>query len=449
VLAMAGRLSGAPWQMTLRVVHLSHKDLAGGAARCAHRLHRGLRALHHDSHMLVAHRDSEDPSISRVTPADTITDRLRGRLRALRIRRDFDRYRSTRPSWPELFSDDRARYEVEAHRRVRAADVVNLHWIAGLVDYRRFFGTVAGDLPVVWTLHDMNAFTGGCHYDAGCGRFKARCGACPQLGSQSERDLSGDIWTRKNGVFGSLSSESLHIVTPSRWLADEVRRSSIFNDRFPVSVIPYGLDTDDFAPRDRAVARQVLGIPQDAKVVLFVAQAVGVRRKGFALLAEALESMQDVPGLFLLSLGSGRPTIRASIRHSHFRSVSDDRLLSLIYSAADVFVVPSLEDNLPATVLEALACGTPVAGFDIGGIPDMVRPGVTGSLASAGDVKGLRRAILDLLQDDEGRREMGASCRRIAEDEYRLDIQARRYEALYEQLLADRAPGLRSPVSRL
>ena len=127
--------------------------------------------------------------------------------------------------------------------------------------------------------------------------------------------------------------------------------------------------------------------------------------------------------------------LAATIPHRHVETVNDDRLLSAIYSAADIFVIPSIEDNLPNTVLEAMACGTPVVGFDVGGIPDMVRPGITGELAPAGDVARLSQVIYALLETPEKRHELAANCRRIAEEEYALDLQAHRYMALYKQML--------------
>ncbi len=423
----------------MRVLHIGTNETLGGAARAAYRLHTGLRPLGHDSIMLVAHKQSGDPTVEAFTPSVGIARRLRRLLRRGRIARSLERYESSRPAGYEPFSGDRSEHGATLVRQLPSCDVINLHWVAGFVDYRSFFRSIPRGTPVVWTLHDMNPFTGGCHYDDGCGKFAEYCGACPQLGSSAARDLSREIWQRKRRVFQGVPKGGLHIVTPSRWLARQVRRSPLLRDR-PVSVIPNGLDTQAFSPRDRRSAREVLGVPPEAKVVLFVAQWTGIRRKGFRLLLEALAGLSSVPNLLLMSLGVGGGSDDIGIPHVHFDRTDDDRLLALVYSAADLFVIPSLQDNLPNTVMEAMSCGTPVVGLDVGGIPDMVRPGTTGSLVPPGDVKALGAAIAGLLEDDPKRREMARNCRRIAVEEYSLEVQARRYVELYERMLAGEGP---------
>ncbi len=429
--------------MTLRITHVSSSDITGGAARCAYRLHRGLRALGHDSRMLVKRRWSSDASVDIFERGQGWRHKAERRFRRWRIRRANARYRKTRPAWPERFSDDRSWYWAGPVRELETSDIINLHWVAGFVDYRNFFDNAAECVPLVWTLHDMNAFTGGCHYDDGCGRYREYCGACPQLGSEDDRDLSREVWGRKRECFEGLAPERLHFVTPSRWLAESIRSSSLLGERFEISVIPYGVDTDCFAPRDKTTARASLGIPAHAKVVLFVAQAVEVRRKGFSLLMDALSDL-ELADLFLVSLGGGKLTVPTSVPHVHLGHTSEDRQLSLIYSAADLLVIPSLEDNLPATMIEALACGTPVVGFAVGGIPDAVRPGVTGALAAPEDVRALREAVRQLLVEPARLQELAASCRRIAVEEYGLELQARRYEALYERLRSAVVQGKRN-----
>jgi glycosyltransferase involved in cell wall biosynthesis len=199
-------------------------------------------------------------------------------------------------------------------------------------------------------------------------------------------------------------------------------------------VIPYGLDNDVFQPRERHVARDVLGIPFNASVVLFVADFAGSYRKGFHILVPALSDLEAERQVFLLCLGQNPPAELKRFPHAHFEDITNDRMLSFVYSAADVFVAPSLADNLPNTVLESMACGTPVVAFDVGGLPEMVRPGITGLLAPAGDAVKLKEAILCLLEDSGRRAEMAANCRRIALAEYDLAIQAKRYIQLYGEL---------------
>jgi glycosyltransferase involved in cell wall biosynthesis len=224
------------------------------------------------------------------------------------------------------------------------------------------------------------------------------------------------------------------IVTPSRWLAAEAEKSSLFG-HLPVTVIPYGLETDRFQPRDRGLARQLFEIPSDAKVVLFLADWANEKRKGLELLLEAIGGLEDVPGLFVFAVGRNVSSKVPGVRSKTIEYVRDDLALSLVYSAADVFAVPSLEDNLPLTALEALACGIPTVAFSAGGIPDVVRDGVTGTLVPVGDVRALRSAIANLLNDPERRASMAKESRRIAVQEYELEVQARRYLTLYQSVL--------------
>jgi len=424
----------------VRIVHISTADADGGASRAAYRLHDGLRRSGYDSRMYVRNKSTNDPSVQRFIPArDRFTFILRN-ARRLWLDHSMNRYAKTSSADRTYFTEDRTCFHKEATSQIPDSELLHLHWFAQFLDFGTFFSWFPKNLPLVWTLHDMANFTGGCCYDMGCGKFTQECGACPQLGSKDTCDLTRKVWQRKKKYYASLDASQLHIVTPSRWLGEEVKRSSLFS-AFPRSVIPYGLDTEVFQPRDRRVAREVLGIPQDANVVLFVSYEIHTPRKGFSLLTEALAGIQSLGKIFLLSLGSGPPPEFQPFPYVHIPSLGDDRLLSWIYSASDVFVLPSLADNLPNTMLESLACGTPVVAFAAGGIPDAVRPGVTGLLAKTGDSAELRSAMLELLTNDSKRAEMSANCRRIALAEYDLSVQTRRYVQLYTEMLRQRGGG--------
>jgi glycosyltransferase involved in cell wall biosynthesis len=421
----------------MKVVHLNTYDISGGAARSAYRLHMALSRAGCDSTMFVSQSSSDDPTVVQSRPPrQNFLSRLHNHVRYRRIDRDFARYGISRPDGYERFSDDRSPHGTDLVNQLPISDVINLHWIAGFVDYRTFFTAIPRVTPIVWTMHDMNAFTGGCHYSMGCSQYIKQCGACPQLGSSSPKDLAYQVWRRKRKTFARIAAKRLHLVSPSRWLAREVKESFL-GRAFNVSVIPYGVDVDAFAPRDRQTARSFLGIPQQARVVLFLSDALNNARKGYPLLAQALAGLNNVAEIFLLSLGRGQPAVDTKTPQLHFGYVDNDRVLSFIYSAADVYVIPSLQDNLPNTVLEAMACGTPVIGFDVGGIPDMVRPGSTGLLARRADVNSLRDSISELLQDATRRATMAANCRRIAINEYALEVQARRYTDLYESIVEE------------
>jgi glycosyltransferase involved in cell wall biosynthesis len=382
--------------------------------------------------MFVLNKYSRDDTVVRHSPPTGLLGRTIRRVRREFIKRNFQQYRETRPSGLEPFSDDRTPHRLHDLHGLNV-DVLNLHWVAGFVDYHHFFEECIGDTPVVWRLSDLNPFTGGCHYDRGCGKYKMRCGACPQLGSTQENDLSREIWERKQTAFDAIPTDQLHFVAQSEWIRDQVKAGSL-TERFPATVIPNGLDETVFRPRSTKGLSSALDIPTDHRIVLFVAQSTKNHRKGFDLLQEALQEL-SVDAVTLVSIGSHEPELEAGLPHLHLGSIQSDLLLSVFYSLADVFVIPSRQDNLPNTVLESMACGTPVVSFDVGGIPDMVRPGETGWLAEPEDASALRQAIAGALSDKTERNRMADCCRQIVEEEYTLDVQARAYKSLYESLL--------------
>jgi glycosyltransferase involved in cell wall biosynthesis len=289
--------------------------------------------------------------------------------------------------------------------------------------------------PLVWTLHDSWAFTGGCHVPFECKKYRQSCGACPVLGSSREKDLSRWTWRRKERAWRDLN---LTVVTPSRWLAECARASALFRG-VRVEVIPNGLDTGMFQPRPKEVARDLLDLPHDKKIVLFGAMGVAADpNKGFHLLQAALRELGrggadlvavifgaddaagiSVPGMTVVSLGR----------------IHDDRKLAVLYAAADLFVAPSLLENLPNTVMEAMACGTPCIAFNQGGMTDLIDHEVTGYLAQPYEAADLANGMQQLLENDGRRQEMSARCRRKVEGEFALEKVAARYAGLYRTVL--------------
>jgi glycosyltransferase involved in cell wall biosynthesis len=418
----------------MRILHIATFDIYGGAARAAFRVHKSLINSGHESSFFVSRSSSGDGRVKTFIAPSDISSRVQRILRRKSIQRHLAHYRETMPKGYEAFSTDRSEHGGTVTHQLPQCDVINLHWIAGFVDYSTFFDKVPQNTPVVWTFHDMNPFTGGCHYDENCGKHEKGCGTCPQLGSCDLKDLSYKTWRRKQRILGRVPPERLKVVAPSQWLAQLASQSPLFKG-FRVRRIPYGVDLEDFRSRDKFMARDLIGIPHTARVILFVSDWMTNRRKGLTFLMECLAQLRPNDDLLLLSMGRGGVPENHGIRHLALGHIQGDRFLSLVYSAADLFVIPSMQDNLPNTVLEALACGTPVIGFDTGGIPDMVRPGVTGLLVPAGSSTALKSAILTLIYDRDARQEMSLNCRRIAEDEYSLENQAREYIRLYEQIL--------------
>jgi glycosyltransferase involved in cell wall biosynthesis len=319
---------------------------------------------------------------------------------------------------------------------VMAADVVSLYWINGaFVSPEGLSGLTQ---PIVWRLSDVWPFTGCCHYPGGCPRFEQQCGHCPQVRCPSANDASHRLWQRKKTAWQNLD---MTVVAPSRWMASLAKRSSLFSDRH-VEVIPTGVDLDRFRPINKLEARAKFGIPADKKVVAFGAvNPQGDARKGFSELRLALEMLAASPAasnVLAIVFGSDDPLPTLPVQALSLGRLRDDDSLSAAYSAADVVVVPSLEDNLPNVALEAIACGTPVAGFDIGGMPDIVLQGRSGRLAPSRDAAALGRMLSELLVNDALLNQMRNDARRHAMEHFSLTGQARTYLNLYDELSKNR-----------
>jgi glycosyltransferase involved in cell wall biosynthesis len=410
-----------------RILHICTSDHAGGAAKAVYRIHRALLGQGFASQLLVLKKKHDDPTVIPFQPSNNPLPRLWGRLRRRRIILDLNAYR------PQVFfSDDRSEFP-SLINQLPDADLINLHWISGFVDYRSFLPRAAEQAPLVWRLADMNPFTGGCHYDEGCGRFVRQCGACPLLGSTREHDLSREVWLRKQQAIGEIPTARMHLIAQSRWIATCIASSSLLG-RFPTVIIPNGVNTELFRPRPRQAIQAALNIPAGSQVLLAVADEPRDRRKGMSFVLSALPQLRE-QRIFFITVGRQSLPAVDGVPSLHLGEISNPLLLSLIYAAADLFVCPSLQDNFPNTVLESMACGTPVVGFDAGGIPDMVRSGMDGLLAPVADGDALTAAIQQLLKDDHLRQRMGQSARLRVEQEFTLALQAKRYTELYRSIL--------------
>lgn len=416
----------------MKVVLVS-TNLAGGAGGAARRLHRGLLDEGIDSTVLA--RDPDDRLIPKVVRTQ---DRFGTRYAT--ARRILDRlpkllYRDRVPERP--FDLQRLPDRVPAATARLDPDVVNLHWICNAFAGIRSIGTLSA--PVVWTLHDMWPMTGGCFYSEDCDRYTHSCGACPVLGSARENDASRATWSRKAKAWKSLD---LTLVAPSSWMASCARSSSLFRDR-RVERIPYGHDLKSFEPQERASARDALGLPRDRRLVLFGAWG-DPRRKGLELLRSAMASLAtdggDAPELVVFG-GAGRLDI-PGVRTHHLGWIDDERALARVYSAADVTVVPSTYETLGLIAVESIASGTPVVAFDAPtGLPDVVDHHENGYLARAFDPQDLAAGIRWVLGSDPARSAtLARNSRAKAEREFSMDVQAVRYIALFEELLATERP---------
>ncbi|MGE3333106.1 MAG: glycosyltransferase family 4 protein [Rhodospirillaceae bacterium] len=422
----------------MRILQVNTLDVQGGAARAAYRLHRGLLSVGANSTYFVREKRTRDDTVRKFIP-DPSAAAVAHRAQAKAERdADYGVYKATRSPDIEQFSQERVDGDENFFVQRPRADIINLHWVAGFVDYPLFFTPERIDVPVVWTLHDMNPFTGGCHFDQGCGRFRTRCGACPLLGSREEEDLTARIFDAKKGIFAQWPAEKLHIVAPSNWLVGVAKSSALFG-KYDGTCIPNSIETDLFKPMDKMAARAALGLPQQARIVLFMSHQVSLARKGFRELVQALAMVPGNQDIILIGVGDKtNVAIDAPIKVAMVNYIGDDTTVAALYSAADVTAVPSQQDNLPNTMLESMSCGTPVVGFDVGGIPDMVKEGETGFLAPAGNIPGLAGAFMAAFADKDRLRDCGVRARARVEEIHSPQVQAKAYLALYENLTAGR-----------
>ncbi len=412
----------------MKVVLINTSDIEGGAARATYRLHQGLQGIGVSSQMLVKNKKSGDPNV--IGSQNGIGNKFNKIISTISnspLRLYPERNRCIfSPQWlPDSLAAKVAKIQ---------PDIINLHWVCG--GYMQVESVPKFNKPLVWTLHDMWAFTGGCHYSEECDRYTKSCGSCPQLHSTKDWDLSRWVWQRKAQAWKNLN---LTLVTPSHWLAECAKSSSLLQE-YPVKVIANGLDPEVYKPLNRLLLRESLNLPQNKQLVLFGAmQGTDDRWKGFPLLVPALQSLsksgwQDK--IELLVFGSSQPENPINVGFkTHYLGRLEDESLAKVYAASDVMVVPSRYEAFGQTASEALACGTPVVAFDVTGLKDIVDRQQNGYLAKPYEIEDLARGIAWVLEDPDRHQKLCRSARLKVEEKFTLQVQARAYKNLYEEIL--------------
>jgi glycosyltransferase involved in cell wall biosynthesis len=409
----------------MKVLHLSTSDLEGGAARAAYRIHQGMQAENIDSQMLVRAKLSADEAV--ITQKSLLT-KLGPPSSGLPLRRYRERDRA-------MFSTQWFIDALAPEVKQIDPDIVHLHWICN--GFLQIETLAKLNKPLVWTMHDMWAFTGGCHYAGDCDRYTKSCGACPHLKSTNERDLSYSTWQRKAKAWSHLN---LTIVSPSSWLAQCAHRSPLF-ERANIKVIPHGLDLKKYQQIEKQIARSLLHLPQDKQLILFGAvTGTGDRRKGFDLLKAALQALkqsgwQDKTELVVVGGVNANHLADLGYPVRCLGQFTDDIALSIAYSAADVTVVPSVQEAFGQMASESLACGTPAVAFNATGLMDIIDHQQNGYLAAPFAVQDLARGIAWVLEDGERHQQLCQDARQKAEQEFSLELQAKRYLSLFNEIL--------------
>lgn len=404
----------------MNVLHINQSDISGGAAIAAYRLHQSL--LTHskvDSRLLVGKVKTTNKRVALI-PRKQKLEKIGFLTRALGLR------------YVHLVGA----FDIVKHSFYQNANILNFHNLhSGTFNYLAV-PSLTENKPAIFTLHDMWSFTGHCAYSYDCDRWKIGCGKCPYPNTYPEikRDNTHLEWQLKNWVY---NHANLTIVTLSNWLTKQVNQSIL--NQFPIYQIPNGIDTEAYQPLDQEQCKSLLGIPANKKVLMFGAESLKDSRKGGDLLIKSLQNLpQSLKAeTILLTLGNGGEAISDAVKMPtmHLGYVSNDRLKAIAYSAADLFVFPSRADNLPLMLQESMSCGTPMVAFKVGGVPDLVRPNITGYLATPEDTKDFCTGIVELLEEHNERQRLSQQCRAIALTEYPLELQAQRYIELYYRTL--------------
>lgn len=418
----------------LKVVHISSTDVLGGAAIACLNISNALNRAGLDSCVLVQKKYKQG--------SDTIE--LSGSFlkKIMFYFRFFCDYLSI-----YLFSvKSRGRFsfpyfgtDITGHPLIKRADIIHLHWInGGFFSLKTFRQLSKLKKTVVWTLHDMWAFTGGCHYSGGCKNYLADCGNCPSLKFPGRKDISSKIF---NGKESSYKGLKINVVTCSNWLAGEVKNSFLLKD-CNVKAIPNPIDTDVFKPVNKNIARTELNLVPHTTYILFGTMSLKEERKGFLFLRESVKilyrkypEIRESTGILVFGAAHMGEDFDMSFKTHFLGRIADTGKLVSCYNAADVFVAPSLEDNLPNTVMESLSCGVPVVAFNIGGMPDMIDHMKNGYLAEPKSAESLAEGIFWILNKIKEGDELKNGSRNKVMNNFTPEIVGKKYKEFYQQIL--------------
>ncbi len=423
----------------MRILHFSTEDITGGAAKAAYRLHTALREAGHQSRMIVLHKKSDDESVVQAP----LVELGSWKSRFERLQTLFPGLRRSQPVANYTFNFD-AKSQINLQpllaTQTESPEIICLHWINGFLDVkaiRQLYETYR--CPIVWVMADQEPLTGGCHYSFGCEGFKQECGNCPQLTPSHSRDHSHVVWQRKKDLLADLP---ICFVAPTSWGRERLQESSLFHHH-RCDLIPYPIDPQIFRPFDRSIARDLLHLPQDRKVIFFGATYLEDRRKGMSQLLDSIRlvanqasspKLKDAVYLLIAGLNGKQLADNLPFEGKYVGHLHDELTLALAYQAADIFVCPSLEDAGPMMIPEAMMCGTPVVAFNTGGAPDLIESGITGYLAHLADTHDFALGILSLLETDNGQPVCDAAFLRARERHLPSSI-AQKYVELYQSLL--------------
>jgi len=415
----------------MKVLHISTYDTHGGAAKATYKLHNELLRQGIESKMLVRFKYSKDDTVIEFKPANNIFSKLVRLIRRFIIKKNVQKYQFNYDAY-EIYHDDSSDLKSGFEKYIDSQTIINLHWVAGFIDYKSFLIKFSKTNQIYWRLADMNPLTGGCHYDFDCNKFMTGCGKCPQFFKNAGKDITNQSWKRKSKNFSKVPSENLHFICLSKWMAEKLAEHPFFN-KFTLSIIPNGIEPTFFNSRNKDASKIALNILPTTKTIVLIANSLESKIKGMQFAIDALNKSIQSNNFFVLLVGKMTNTDLLKFPHYHFGEVSDKLLLSTIYNAADIFLFTSIQDNFPNTALEAIACGTPVVGFATGGIVDIVENNVDGLLTSEFSSESLSKLIHIIFSDNDKMNELQKCCATKAKTLFNINLQAQRYIELYKK----------------
>lgn len=411
----------------MKILIVNTSERVGGAAIAANRLMEALRSQGVQVEMLVRDKTSDSHAVTTT-----------GRFWLMRLRFLWERlviFFHLGLKREHLFEIDIANtgFDLTRAAAFKNADVIHLHWInQGMLSLKNIRRILESGKPVVWTMHDMWPATAICHYALGCRRFTSRCGDCRLLPGHSDPDFSTTVWERKQKM---LQGKNIHFVACSRWLENEAKCSALLQGQL-VTNIPNPIDIKLYHPADKTEAKRKLGLPTNRKLILFAAQRAVRAIKGMNYLIEACRLLETNLPVGLIILGGDGEVAANELPFPAYPQgyVSDEQRVAELYHAADVFVLPSLSDNLPNTIMEALACGTPCVGFNVGGIPEMIDHKKNGYVAQYKNAEDLSKGIRWTLFEADGN-ELSHNAVEKVTATYSQQTVAARYMEVYNAAL--------------
>lgn len=422
----------------MKVTLINTSDAGGGAPAACMRLLHALRLQGFDARLLVQHKKTGSNAVTGIVKG--AVSKLKAKLTFLAERIPFILFHERDRTVRFAFSPANAGTSIINNPLIKNADILHLHWTnSGFLSVSDLKELINTGKPIIWTLHDMWTFTGGCHYSGACRRFEHECGNCPFLRDARENDLSHKGWLRKAAMYAGASN--ITFVACSNWLAGVADRSALIKG-FPITAIPNPIDIDVFSPQNKAAERLKRGINANAKIILFGAANINDKRKGIKYLVEALQLLKqsnlDTSGVEVVIFGKNKhfDVTQLPFPVHQLNIITNESELAVVYSLADVFVTTSLEDNLPNMVMEAMACGTPVVAFNTGGVPQMVGHLQNGYLADLASAQGITDGISEVLYVTDAAT-MAKNARQKVLDNYTNDKVAKQYIELYRSVLSN------------